>query len=119
MEAKPPLHGLPKRTISGHWLPQKTCCSLSDSPAASWDHKDFVQASEVWSTGLLHEAWTPQTDSREPLNPIKCPGAILTNGDDLFYHIPSPANPKKGKPKYFNRELNYLTQAFDSARLSS
>lgn len=90
---------LPRGRISGHWLPQKRCCSLSGSLTVSLDRNDFVQASEVWSSGLLLEAWTPQTDPGDPLHPTKSPGTILINEDDLFYHTPSPANPKKGKPK--------------------
>jgi len=97
MGAKPPLHGLPQGRISGHWLPQKRCSSLWDSLTVIVAHSDFVQASEVWSSGLLLEAWTPRTDPGEPLYPTKSPGTILVNGDNLFYHTPSPANREKIK----------------------
>lgn len=105
MGEKPPLHSLPRGSIPRHWLLQKGCCSLT----GSLDHNNVVQASEVQSSALLLEAWTPWTDPGEPLHPSKSPSTVLINGDDLFYHIPSPANPKKGKPTYFNGRMNYVT----------
>lgn len=86
---------LPRGSISGHWLPQKRYCSLLYSLTVSLDHNDFVQASEVWSCGLLLEAGTPWPDPRESLYLTKSPSTGLIDGGDLFTTHPVLPIPRK------------------------